>query len=358
MTLFDYVPNFLFPTARMFPFDKPAEDIVRALGKRNWKSPELHVAFDTYGSGFLKFTYVKGVFGTNFQIIFGRTQGTIPRVGWTDCAAVEKIWFDKDILSINPNTFEMTLYTYTGDNWVDDKKEFANGLFMTMDPKKTTTWHDYSGPKCHELCAKMVKVLARVKALPEAGDAYDPHAYFTPITPTPFSDVKHPLKHFYTYCDKKEIEKIKLWREHPEQIPPEQCYLETDSHYLDHAIDEIVPPTGPRQIIPRCPATNCAETIRKDSPANHFGPDGCLVDIRPKYANGIMVDNPVPYETTYQEWFGDRDPNNISYSDLDLLNEKVGNHMVSILEYDGSYEIATAFISRETGLDEVEIVEN
>ena len=51
MTLLTVKPQFLYPRSRQFPFDEIAENIVRALEKRNWNVPGIEVEFDTYGSG-------------------------------------------------------------------------------------------------------------------------------------------------------------------------------------------------------------------------------------------------------------------------------------------------------------------
>ena len=72
MTLLTVKPQFLYPRSRQFPFDEIAENIVRALEKRNWNVPGIEVEFDTYGSGEAKYKYVKRITGKDFILYFMR----------------------------------------------------------------------------------------------------------------------------------------------------------------------------------------------------------------------------------------------------------------------------------------------
>ena len=73
MTLLTVKPQFLYPRSRQFPFDEIAENIVRALEKRNWNVPGIEVEFDTYGSGEAKYKYVKRITGKDFILYFMRS---------------------------------------------------------------------------------------------------------------------------------------------------------------------------------------------------------------------------------------------------------------------------------------------
>lgn len=76
---------FLFPIARVYPFDETCEAIVRALVERDHKVPGVHVDLHSYALG----CYVRVVEGEDFLLRFGRPQAR--RGEWNDCAAIARI---------------------------------------------------------------------------------------------------------------------------------------------------------------------------------------------------------------------------------------------------------------------------
>lgn len=73
MSVLTRTPQFLYPLSRQFPFDEGAEEIVKAIEKRNWKVPGITIEFGTYGSGEEKYQMVSKI--TSNQVILRSCTG-------------------------------------------------------------------------------------------------------------------------------------------------------------------------------------------------------------------------------------------------------------------------------------------
>ena len=125
MSVLTFIPKFLYPHSRQFPFDEVAEKIVRAIERRNWKVPGITIEFDTYGSGEAKYQKVRYITGNNFRLYFCRIQGRLD-YSWNDTAALQSICIPKQILEVYSDESGPEYYLYVGDDWDTDKDWFMN----------------------------------------------------------------------------------------------------------------------------------------------------------------------------------------------------------------------------------------
>lgn len=125
MSVLTTKPKFLYPYARQFPFDEVAENIVRAIEKRNWKVPGIAIEFDTYGSGEAKYQLVRSIDGDDFQLYFCRVQEYFNN-GWNDTAALHSVYIPNQGIYVYEDGSGPTYYLYVGKNWGADKKWFMN----------------------------------------------------------------------------------------------------------------------------------------------------------------------------------------------------------------------------------------
>lgn len=117
-------PTFLYPKARVFPFDEVCEQIVRALEERNWNVPGISVDFDVYGSGAEKYRTVRTVKGEDFKLWFCRVQARTGK--WNDTAAIMDIIIPGKELHVYDDESGPGYIVYTGMDWESDKKWFLS----------------------------------------------------------------------------------------------------------------------------------------------------------------------------------------------------------------------------------------
>ena len=115
-------PTFLYPKARLFPFDEVCEQIVRALKERNWSVPGITVDFNVYGSGAAKYRTVCAVKGEDLKLWFCRVQGLMGK--WNDLAAITEIIIPGKELHVYDDESGPTYIVYAGLDWESDKEWF------------------------------------------------------------------------------------------------------------------------------------------------------------------------------------------------------------------------------------------
>lgn len=112
---------FLFPTARVYPFDETCEAIVRALVERNYKVPGVEVDLKDYALG----RYVSVVEGEDFRLWFCRGQAR--RGEWNDVAAVARITTPKESLGVYSDMSGPTYNVLVAPECFDLKSWLASG---------------------------------------------------------------------------------------------------------------------------------------------------------------------------------------------------------------------------------------
>ena len=269
MRLLEHRPRLLMPYSRQFPFDAVAEKIVKALEKRNWKVPGMKIEFSTYGHGFSKYTYVYRIEGDDFYVKFCRPQGELPG-NYNNVAAIDEIWYRKEILVVFDDESGPRLYLYVGNDWENDKHAFAHNLKvhakLNGEPR---TYLEYTGryssrfasnrarwientddlgrqytaegnepkrfkteKKYREFAKHLEEILERILAVPEAGEDYDATAYYELPTLIPYEEVKYPLEDVYTYCNGREYEKVEEGQKNPESLELWERYVFTGGKRL------------------------------------------------------------------------------------------------------------------------------
>jgi len=395
MRLLEYRPLLLLPHSRQFPFDATAEKIVKALEKRNWKVPGMEVEFSTYGHGFSKYTYVCRIEGDDFYVKFCRSQGKLPG-RYNDVAAVDEIWYGKEILNVFGDESGPQLYLYVGDDWEKDKHDFAHSCKINAklygEPR---TYLEYSGrysgrlskrarwivnntdddcqyaaegnepkifvtaKKYYEFNRHLKEILKRILATPEAGEDYNAMAYYELPTLIPFDEVKHPLGDAYAYCDERMYERVKKGQEDLESLKSWESYVYTGGDRLmnlasgedvpEVAYDGFIWAGGLRRV-----GADRYVDITYHWPSM-FGPN-YLLKIAPKYANDIYVADSAVYEKAREEMFASIAPRDrLTDDELDACKAVRARSIVPIMDYDGSYEQPFMLIRRELDFDEVEM---
>lgn len=127
-------PTFLYPKARIFPFDKVCELIVRALRERKWKVPGIKLDFYYSESGAEKYCNLLHIKGRDFQLWFQRTQGYLEH-NLEDTAAVSGIIIPGKELLVHDEHPGPSLYVYVGGNWADER-ERAKFMYATKTASK------------------------------------------------------------------------------------------------------------------------------------------------------------------------------------------------------------------------------
>lgn len=396
MRLLEHRPLLLLPHSRQFPFDATAEMIVKALEKRNWKVPGMEVEFSTYGHGFSKYTYVCRIEGDDFYVKFCRSQGKLPG-RYNDVAAVDEIWYGKEILNVFGDESGPQLYLYVGDDWEKDKHKFVHSCKVNAklygEPRVYLVYSGrYSGrlsnnraklivntddmgrqyaakgnepksfvtaKKYHEFDDHLKEILKRILATPEAGEDYNATAYYELPTLIPFEEVKHPLGDMYAYCDGRVYERVEKGQKDPESLELWERYVYTGGNRLMRLTSGVEVPEVAYDGFIWAGELKCKDAERYVDITCHwpsiFGPN-YLLKIAPKYANDIYVADSAVYEKAREEMFASIAPRDrLTDDELDACDAVRARSIVPILDYDGSYERPFMLIRRELDFDEVEL---
>ncbi len=398
MTTMTTEPTFLYPTSRQYPFDKACEQIVRELEKRDWRVPGMTVEFFENGHGDEKYRYLSKVSGDDFVLRFGRRQGRFGQ-HWSDSAAINDILIPKWDVSVYED-WSMSVTAYDGDDWQADKERFmATSKYVRYDEKPplrrkyenacdcsgTLEWHWHEGPpslvasKDHPVLGRNIdlavggpyvcrlqdlfghiarwledNVLSRVLAEPATTARTD---YFAREM-VPFPDSVGPL---YRFADYKDARRIVTGRQNPGDLEPGDRYGSTGSSRTVTVDDsgtatEDEPWARGWHGIGIVTATTDARTLEVPGHIRWTDHD-YVVRVTPKWANGISVADNAAYERRRNELFEEIKPRNrLSDAELREAEDAREATIVPIAEYDGSFEQPVAFISRELGFDEVELV--
>ena len=390
MTLFDYVPTFLFPTSRQFAFDEAVEKLVRALERRNWQVPGVEVIFDTYGSGYEKYTYVRTLRAKEWKIYFGRRQGRLNERLY-NIAAAKELCFKKEYLDVFCDGSGSDLYIYVGDDWEADREGFMNDYKFNskLHGKKRTylTYRKRYGnndgfmvhdndlgreydpigdeprlfvkqKKFEEFAERIEKTISEITKIPEAKD-YNPQAYFTLVKPIPFSEVKHPLGEAYTRCSLDKAEIIKSWNKGESLKPYEQFFFSNGRCLMTHVIGGLEISEEAYDFF------IWAAGLTKDDRGGddidipwYWGKGEYFVRLKPKYANDIYVADSYVYLKAREEMFETIRPRiRLTDDEVYYIESVRARTLVPILKYDGSYKMPFMLIRRELNLDEVELVD-
>ena len=395
MSVLTITPKFLYPKSRQFPFDEVAENIVRALEKRNWKVPGITVKFDTFGSGESKYQRVSKITGDNFELWFCRVQGSISNK-WNDTAALHRISIPKQILEVFDDESGPSYCLYVGNDWEADKEWFMNSIKvhskLEKEPRRYLKYNGYG----YEIRAK------ELVADNDLGREYSPEGdepvrinleeKFNEFTnwleenvlnyilsfpeedtiqpPTPVEKLIHyegPFGKIYSVCNRRDADRILKGMEDPNQLVPEDrhAYFGSGRRLVPWNVtcNDRFPKIAYKGFI-WCDAN--PEFTEDNEPTLLWDvlnamADSCgnnLVVVKLKYANQVYVADNAKYTETRNQLFEAIAPRDI------LTDEELGNALaargatiIPITEYKGDYKDPIVLINRELDFKEIEKIE-
>lgn len=392
MSVLTTKPQFLYPHSRQFPFDEVAEKIVKALEKRNWKVPGIHVEFDIYGSGEAKYQLVRCVTGENFKLYFCRTQGCLDG-NWNDTAALHEVYIPKEILEVYEDESGPKYYLYVGNEWEADKEWFMNSIKvhsrLNHEPKKYLIYEgntyrrrakelvatsdmereyypEGDEPITINLKQKFDEIIAWLEEFVldyilsfEEDEIIQPPTSMEKIIP-----YEGPWSTIYSICDWRDASRIAIGKKDKSDLPPEERH----AHIGDG-----------RRLVPlnvRCNGRfpevandgfiwcDVNQNINKNSRLDDFlynvKTSVCsfsaeyIVAIELKYSNYVYVADNAKFEETRQQIFEAIAPRDIlTDEELDTALAARGATIVPITKYKGNYKEPIVLINRELDFDEI-----
>lgn len=392
MSVLTFIPKFLYPHSRQFPFDEVAEKIVRAIERRNWKVPGITIEFDTYGSGEAKYQKVRYITGNNFRLYFCRIQGRLD-YSWNDTAALQSICIPKQILEVYSDESGPEYYLYVGDDWDTDKDWFMNShkvhAKLNEEPRRYLIYRgetykkrakeliadnderEYSPKgrepvrinleqKFQEFTSWLERfVLEYILSFPEADIVQQP------TTIGELIPYKGPWNTIFSLCERCDAERILKGKKDPSELPPESRHAYFGAGYrlvpLDVRCDDRFPETAYNGFIwcdvnQEQNVTKNSEFVDEvESAMGNFLYGNYIVAISLKYANQVYVADNSKYEETREQLFKAIAPRD------ELTDEELGNAfaaraatIVPITEYKGDYKEPIVLINRELDFEEIE----
>lgn len=332
-------PKFLYPHSRQFPFDEIAEEIVKAIEKRNWKVPEITLEFDTYGSGEEKYQLIRSITGKNFRLYFCRIQGKLS-ARWNDTAALEEVCIPKQILRVHEDESGPIYYQYVGEDWKADKVNLQQKF------SEFTAW-------LKEF------VLDYILTFPEA-DTIEPPVPMEELIP-----YEGPWETIYSICGGRDAERISQGKEGPTKLEPGERHADFGSgHRLLplYVKDEGNIPKIAYESFIWCD-TNQKENIMQDTEfavgvmgaMYSFLGKNYAVAIKLRYANEVYVADDAKFEETRQQLFQEIAPREmLTDAELNKAYAARGATIVPITEYEGGYQNPIVLIKRELEFEEID----
>lgn len=400
---FNTTPTFLYPHSRQFPFDEVSEKIVRELQKRNWNVPGITVEFNEYGSGEARYKHVYNIKGSDFRLLFMRSQGQLDSFH-NDVAALYEIYIPKQSITVYEDESGPVYYLYVGEDWETDKKWFMNSikLYSRLDgkPRKylkytgaysskfsifctgrrdllisnTDFGREYSPegdePTSFNCSEKMDEfttwlyenVLKYIMNFPEAEIIKFPANDKTLI---PYNG---PWKTIYSICSSLVKEKIEEGKENINSLSPETRFALSPSHRLvplSVSCNKYNVPTVAYDGFIWCDV-NQEDFITKygqilysveTAMSSLFDSSQYILAIKPKYSNHVYVADNSKFEEIRQELFRKVAPRSyLTNEEIDYAHAARGSTIVPITEYTGGYKEPIVLINRELEFDEVEIL--
>ena len=383
MSVLTTKPKFLYPYARQFPFDEVAENIVRAIEKRNWKVPGIAIEFDTYGSGEAKYQLVRSIDGDDFQLYFCRVQEYFNN-GWNDTAALHSVYIPNQGIYVYEDGSRPTYYLYVGKNWGADKKWFMNSAKvnskLNKEPRRylrykgTTSkqgtkyliadndFQEYSPignepvrinlqEKFKEFTTWLEEhVLNYILSFPEEDTIQSPPMKELIYYEGPWSTI-------YSICNWNAAERIKKGRINPSDLPPEERYAFSYGLRLVHLgirCNCNLPEIAYEGFIWCGVNAELLSEVMLAMGNRPFEKD-YLIAIKLKYANEVYVADNSKYKETRQKLFKSIAPRTrLTDEELDKAIVSRGATIVPITEYKGDYKEPIVLINRELEFEEIE----
>lgn len=392
--------TFLYPKSRQFPVDEVCSTIVKELEKRNWDVPGIDVEFNKYGTGELKFRYVKSIRGKNFKLSFCRVQGSLGG-GFNDIAAITEINIPQRELNLYEGESGPTLYVYVGHNWERDCDWFMNSSKVNSKlNKEPRRYLRFSGgwkrPK--EPGYQFTRPNQRAPYLVHGNDSgreYDPlsgepdwfrtsdimneftlwieenvlgYIMSKPMPSgkidifAPKEDISFPdgFDKLFCFCGMEDIERISIGQDNPANLLPEDRYAFLSGGYRllswDIANDGTIPEIAYEGFlwceVGDIPPLNSNPKICGGYKSQSRGE--LIVRVKPKKANDIYVADFFGQEE-YKKKISDENPKQERFSTKQHqeFERILARTIVPIHEYKGGFKEPVVLITRELSFDEV-----
>ena len=397
MSVLTVMPKFLYPCSRQFPFDETAEEIVRAIEKRNWKVPGITVEFRTNGSGEEKYQKVQYIAGDNFKLYFFRGQGNFDD-GSHNSAALETICIPKQMIEVYEDESGPMYYLYVGKNWEADKEWFMNSIKINAklfkEPRRYLVYHgkhnavsrrakelvaygnfgrEYSPigdepfwidleQKFNEFTTWLKEnVLDYILTFPEA-DVIQP--------PTPMEELipyEGPWETIFSICGSSDAGRIEIGKIDPKLLIPSarHAYFGKSNRLVSLSIQNKGKfPNVAYDGFIWCDVnqegnvtknSKFVDEVRSEmSPYPYFS-SWYIVAIKLKYANGVYVADNSKYEETREKLFEAIAPRErLTDEELNSAIAERGATIVPVTEYKGNYKEPIVLINRELDFDEID----
>lgn len=384
MPVFNYPPQFVYPTSRQFPFDEVGEKIVRELEKRNWKVPGIIVKFGNYGSGEAKIRFIHYIQGEDFRITFGSD-------------GISEVIIPQQEIFVFEDESGPTYYLYVGDDWERDKNEFMNGWKVHSKlNKERKTYLKYKGGWSGKYWYQNQRS-PLLLADDDLGREYEPEGdepqqFVLKDKLKEFTDwlFKNVLEYILTFPEEEQIEpnfipeeiipyagqwplvftladwrvknRIKIGKENPSLLNPEERYVSFGTYPylvpLDLAENDKELPELAREGFIWCD-TN--QKITKESSCRAIAfqitkafDTGSIVAIELKYANHVYVIDNAIFEETKKQIFESIIPRErLTDEELGRVYAARSKSIIPITEYKGNYKEPMVLINRELDFDEI-----
>lgn len=392
MSVLTTIPRLLYPHSRQFPFDEVAENIVKALEKRNWNVPGITVEFYNYGSGEAKYKMVDSITGDDFKLHFCRYQGRLDSIR-NDIAALNSVCIPKQIIEVYSDESGPTYYLYVGENWDADKKWFMNSIKIgARERKEPRRYLKYTGntykkrtielfayndigreyspegdepirfnlnEKFNEIIDWLEdNVLKYILSFPEDETILPPEIEeLIPYT--------GPWPTIFTLCEWQDASRIALGRNDPTDLPPEKRHAYIGSGHrlvpLDVRCNGRFPKIATEGFIWCDPNQNITKKSKADElldsiqiNVSSFWGERYLVAINLKYSNEVYVADNSKFNETRMKLFKEIAPRDrLTNEELGCAYAARGATIVPITEYKGGYKEPLVLINRELEFFEI-----
>lgn len=394
-------PAFLYPRYQLYPFDAVAAQIVHALEARNWQVPGVRVEFDSYGSGWEKYTLVRELSGEDFLLRFGRIQAHLSD-NWNDTAAVSELIIPGKQLDVYEDYSGPTLYVYVGRNWKRDRDDFLHSLKVNAKlyhmPRQ---FLQYTGSIYHDQHVTIDnRLMPYLTSDSDLGRQYEPRGreprfyrtddvlaeftrwftnnvlgYILSFPETEATQVAKPLLTPYpaervgalfTYGDENDAYRITQGQHDISRLSKADRYGMPGGGTVfvpdDVPNDGKIPEVAYESFLWAAQGDVTSETPIDNLPAE-IGPYAhfhrrrtYVIRITPAYADGIYVADLAPSERYQRVWDATHkgEPfNKGAY--LDYMRIR-GHTLVPVASYHGDFKHPVVLIRRELDLSEVEVV--
>lgn len=403
------VAQFLYPTSRQFPFDEACEHIVRELERRGWHVPGIDVEFREYGSGEQRFRLVSQLRSREWQLVFGRLQGSVSRDHWNNTAGVTTITIPRQELHVYHDESGPTLYRYVGNDYDRDREQFMVGLKVNSklhgEPRLYLVYkgechcrnggsdwfsklpHTHSGYRSPYLahsndlgreydCERGEPTLLHTAEVMAEFTAYLERVALAAITShpvpdrievpteqasTPFPASIGPLFWFGEHHDAERINEGK--RDIQSLHPAERYGLSGDGYRLvplgdgDKSVPQIAYEGFLWCGIGEVTESTPIEVLEIPGRYRWADRDRFVIRVTPKRADGIYIADHAAYERRRRE-LAEAHPARERFTSeevIDFMSAR-GRTISPISEYQGGFEQPVVLINRELSLEEVEVV--